>query len=250
MSCLNFLCIGYFRDKGFGMGSKVGFFGGLILGKVGKIAPTGKTFPEDDENAIHWKRWFRLLIIDQWAIYFPGILIGFLFTGILVTYLAKSSGVILPGQSSTFLFISQQLGHQYGFILAGWASLTGTVILFSALMICLDLISRNLSSTLLTSNNRLGKWLQKDPRKLFYAVMAAMVLLVGYLAHIEIPNRIFMITAYLTGITFMIFPLTTLVLNRQLPKPARASRWSYMIPLAYLGIICLIFVYFVRSFIG
>lgn len=68
-SGMNFMLINYYRDHGYGMGHKVGFFSGLIGGQKQKILPSGVTFRESDANTKTWNRWFRFLVIDQYKKY-------------------------------------------------------------------------------------------------------------------------------------------------------------------------------------
>ncbi|MBA2536692.1 MAG: Nramp family divalent metal transporter, partial [Actinobacteria bacterium] len=94
-SGLNYVFMNYYRDKGYGMGSKTGFIPGLLArAEEGDVAidPVGTTFPETDENARRWKRWYRFLTLEMWVIFVPGALIGIMMPGILVSHLAKETG--------------------------------------------------------------------------------------------------------------------------------------------------------------
>src|SRR5438874_3610069 len=71
-SGLNFVLISYYRDKGYGMGSRIGFIAGLVGGKQEEIRASGVTFRDTPENAARWRRWFRYLLYDQWGIFFVG----------------------------------------------------------------------------------------------------------------------------------------------------------------------------------
>src|SRR5512139_559884 len=71
----NFLLINYYRDHGYGMGHKVGYFSGVLRGQKRDILPSGITFRESPANTRTWKRWFRFLLLDQWGVFFPGAMI-------------------------------------------------------------------------------------------------------------------------------------------------------------------------------
>jgi hypothetical protein len=73
-SGLNFVLISYYRDKGYGMGSRIGYIAGLVGGKQEQVRASGVTFRDTPENAARWRRWFRYLIYDQWGIFFVGAL--------------------------------------------------------------------------------------------------------------------------------------------------------------------------------
>ncbi len=73
---MNFLLINYYRDHGYGMGSKVGFYSGLVGGEKKDVLPSGVTFREDEKNARLWNRWWRYLKMDQWYVFFVGAMLG------------------------------------------------------------------------------------------------------------------------------------------------------------------------------
>jgi hypothetical protein len=93
-SGLNYVFMNYYRDKGYGMGTKTGYIPGLLARGEAQpeVAPVGTTFPETPENAAVWKRWYRFLVLEMWGIFVPGAIIGMLMPGILVSYLAAESG--------------------------------------------------------------------------------------------------------------------------------------------------------------
>src|SRR5438067_1646309 len=83
-SGLNYVAISYYRDKGYGMGHRVGYIAGLVGGKQEKVLPSGLTFAENPKNIALWKRWFRYLLIDQWAVFFVGALFGMMLPTMIV----------------------------------------------------------------------------------------------------------------------------------------------------------------------
>jgi hypothetical protein len=93
-SGLNYFIIGHYRDKGYGMGHKVGAIAGLVGGRQREILSSGVTFPENERNASVWRRWFRFILLDQWGIFFWGAILGILLPSTLVGYLAQQSGVV------------------------------------------------------------------------------------------------------------------------------------------------------------
>ena len=88
----------YYRDKGFGMGSRMGYLAGLFTRRPPEVRPYGITFRESEQNTQRWKQWFRYLLIDQWGIYFVGVMLGIMLPVMLVSYLARTN----PVQSAGF----------------------------------------------------------------------------------------------------------------------------------------------------
>ena len=54
----NAVLTNWYRDKGFGMGSVVGYIPTLFAGREVKLANTGKVFPLTPENRKKWKLWY------------------------------------------------------------------------------------------------------------------------------------------------------------------------------------------------
>lgn len=226
---LNFMSTGLYRDKGYGMGYKTGYIAGLIGGKQVQILPSGKIFPENEKNTATWKRWFRYLLIDQWGIFFIGSLVGIMAPSILVGYLAGVPGATQPTQTTISVYAALQLGQQFGPILFGWALLIGFFILFKTQIIILELLTRNLTDAAYGVSERFRQWVGCDPRRFYYPSMLVLVAVIGIMIHIALPVQLIVVSANLSNLASMIFPLAMIYLNSQLPKPAKIAWWSYLV---------------------
>lgn len=229
---LNFMVMAYYRDKGYGMGHKTGFISGWLGGSRSKILPVGRIFPESEVNTIVWKRWFRYLIIDQWGIFFIGTLVSMFIPLILVNFIASSPFASKPDATNIMVYLSQQLGRRYGPLLAGWTLLSGFAIFLTTQIGILDLMARNFTDVLLTYSLRIRQRLNDEPRKLYYISLVGIVVIVSLAIHIDLPTVLSVLSANLMNLAAMVFPLLMIYLNRQLPKPARISWWSYLVLLA------------------
>lgn len=240
-SGLNFMFIGYYRDKGYGMGSRTGFIPGLFGGRANKLSSVGKIFPENEKNAARWKRWFRYLLIDQWGIYFVGAILGMMLPSILVGYLAGLPGAQAPEQATITTYAALELGQRYGPLLSGWTLLTGFIILYTTQMVVLELLARNLTDGLLGFRMRArSKRPQtnpealeaeqesaiQDPRRIYYPIMIGLIVVISVIIHLALPVQLTVISGNLSNFAALIFPLVMIYLNRQLPRPARISWWS------------------------
>ena len=231
-SGLNFMFIGYYRDKGYGMGHKTGYIASWFSKGQSALSPQGKTFSEGDRNTVLWNRWFRYLLVDQWGIYFVGALVGMVVPCILVGYLLSVSVDVTPDQTSIMTYASIQLSQRYGSLLAGWALLVGFMILYTTQIGILELLVRNMTDSVYGVSHRLRRWVGNDPRKFYYPFMLFLIFVIGILVHQTFSERWVEISANLYNLAGMIFPLVTIYLNRQLPRPARITWWSYLVLLA------------------
>lgn len=243
-SGLNFMFIGLYRDKGYAMGHGRGFLAGLIGGERVELQPVGRTFPEDERNAACWKRWFRYLLIDQWGIFFTGCLLGMMAPCILVGYLASMPGAPKPEEGTIVVYAALQLGARYGPVLFGWALVTGFLILYKSQIVFLELLARNFLDSANSASGTFRRWFGSDTRKFYYPFLLFLVGLISVLIHLAPPVRLILISANLSNLASMIFPLVMIYLNRQLPRPARIRWWSYVV----LGANCVFFGFFFVNF--
>jgi hypothetical protein len=72
----NSLYANYVRDKGWGMGSKVGAIPSAVGGRKIDLSHIGKVFPVNAENLARWKGWWRYILADQLLIWGPGCVMG------------------------------------------------------------------------------------------------------------------------------------------------------------------------------
>lgn len=228
-SGLNFMFISYYRDKGYGMGHRTGFLSGLFGGKREIVAPVGKVFPEDEKNAATWKRWFRYLVIDQWVIYFAGVLIGMIVPSILVGYFASRPGAPLPDENTILFYAANQLSNVYGPVLYSWALLIGFVFLFTTQMIILELLARNLTDAVMGSSGRMRRLVGGDSRKFYYPSLIVLIVAISAFVHTGAPARLLSLSSNLSNFAALIFPLLIMYLNSKLPRPAKITWWSYLV---------------------
>jgi hypothetical protein len=244
-SGLNFLIIGAYRDKGYGMGHKVGFIGGIVGGMKETLLPVGKTFPENEKNAALWRRWFRILLIDQWGVYFTGCIVGMMAPCILVGYLSSMPGEPIPTQETIPVYAALRLGQEYGPVLFGWALLTGFAMLNNTQMGILDSLTRCVTDSSFGISAAVRKKVGNDPRWLYYLTRVALVVVMSILIHLAPPMQLIKMSANMASLASMIFPLAMIYLNRQLPKPARIQWWSYLVLLANVFFFGFFFINFV-----
>lgn len=244
-SGLNYMFINYYRDKGFGMGFRAGAIGGLFGGRQQPIQPIGRVFREDEKNAALWKRWFRFLLIDQWMIYFVGVLVGMIFPSILVGYLSSLPGAPAPTTETSIVYAAMQLSQRFGPVLYGWALVIGFLFLFSTQAILLELLSRNLTDGVFGTSAIVRRWTKDDARKIYFPVMAILVVVIGAASFLAVPGQLILISANLANFAALVFPLVLIYLNLQLPRPARITWWSILVLLANAVFFGFFFVNFV-----
>ncbi len=228
-SGLNWWFMNYYRDKGYGMGHKVGFIAALIGGQQEPVAPVGKTFPEDEKNARLWKRWWRFLALEMWGVFAVGAFLGMFLPTLLVAHLASLPGVEKPTAATIPTYAADILGRFYSPVLAIWALLIGFLILYSTQLVVFELLVRNVVDAIYGVSPGFRRLIHEDPRRFYYPYMIALTIVIAILLHTTLPAGLILISANMSNLGALIYPFLLMYLNSRLPRPARMAWWSYVV---------------------
>jgi len=223
---LNWVFLGHYRDKGYGMGHRVGFLTGG-RGEKQAVRSCGYTFPDDAENTACWRRWYRLLRLDVYGLFLPGALVGMLLPTILVRHLALDSGTV-PTAANIETFAADQLGAGHGRWLFYATLLVGFLIIFDTLVGILEAMGRNVTDAASTSPSIQAR-IEQDPRRFYFPAMAAVLIVIGTMTTFTQPATLVQISANITNAAAMIFPFALIYLNRRLPRAARPPRYAIVV---------------------
>ncbi len=226
-SGLNWYAMSHYRDKGYGMGYRVGFISGM-RGERSELLPVGVTFRDTPENAVLWKRWMRLLHIDQWAVFFVGAMLGMLLPTIMMAHLVATTGEE-PTTENVSTFAAEKLGEQYGSLVFYVMLLVGVLILFSTQLGIFEALVRNFTDAAHATSPRLRRLLEGDPRKFYYPYMLVVLAVIAAMIHLATPVRLVQISANMSNLGALMFPFMLMYLNSKLPRPARPRPWHYVI---------------------
>jgi hypothetical protein len=245
-SGLNYVFMNYYRDKGYGMGSKSGYIPGLLAGaEVRPVDPVGTTFRENEQNAALWRRWYRFLVLEMWIVFVPGALIGILMPGILVSHLAAETGEV-PTTETMPTYVAEQIratGESDFFF--GWALLIGFLILFTTQIVVFEMLTRNFVDALYGSSERFRRLVHGDPRRFYYPFMILLAIVISIIIFQALPTNLVRWAANMSNLAALIFPFALMYLISRLPRPARAQWWSYVI----LIVVAVYFGFFFINFV-
>ena len=221
---LNITLSNWARDKGYGMGSRVGHIGGMVGGERTQLAATGFIFEPDAANMSRWRGWWRIVRVDQWGIFFIGALLGMMLPALLyVTFVA-------PGTEMKSLEIAAVLASAIGSAAAPAIGLVvavlGAWILFKTQLDCVEGMTRSVTDILWTGSARVRAWRGGDVRAVYYAVLAVVVIWGMIALRLAQPVVLLQIGANIGGAIFVIAALHLLYLNtRVLPPALRPPMW-------------------------
>jgi hypothetical protein len=229
-SGLNYVFMNYYRDKGYGMGSKSGYIPGLLAGRdVEPVEPVGTTFRETPENAALWSRWWRFLKLEMWVIFVPGALLGLLLPGMLISHLAKETGTE-PSRETMPTYAADHLRATEGSDVFFYLALViGFLVLFSTQMVVFEMLTRNFVDASYGSSSRFRRMVAGDPRRIYYPFMILLAIVISFIIFQTLPTTLVSWAANMSNLAALIMPLLLMYLISRLPRPARAQWWSYVI---------------------
>jgi hypothetical protein len=245
---LNITLSNWARDKGYGMGSRVGHIGGAASGTKSKLADTGFIFDADAENLRRWKGWWRIVRVDQWGIFFVGALAGMMLPALLyVTFVPQ-------GTDMKDLEIAAVLASQVGQIvtpaLGLLVAMLGAWILFKTQLDVVEGMVRSITDILWTGSRSVRRWRGGDVRAVYYLVLAVVVVWGIIAMKLQRPPSLLIIGANIAGVVFVIASIHLLYLNtRILPEALRPPLWRRLALVGMALFYAFFVVLVVRSFL-
>jgi hypothetical protein len=192
-------------------------------------------FVPDEEGLRRWRGWWRLVRVDQWGIFFVGALLGMALPALLyVTFLE-------PGQDIRGLGIAAALANAMearlplmGVVIA----FMGAWVLFKTQLDVLEGLTRATTDMLWTNSRRLRAWREGDVRKVYYGILAVVVLWGVLALRLAQPILLLQLSANIGGVVFVVAGLHLLYVNtRLLPVELRPGLWPR------IGLIALVLFY-------
>lgn len=229
---MNFLLINYYRDHGYGMGHKVGYYSGAIGGEKKDVLPSGVTFREDAKNTALWNRWWSYLKMDQWYVFFVGAILGMFVPSILVRSLTILPGAGVPSTANMPVYAATEMARNYGAFFFPFLLIIGMLILFKTQTTILEMLVRNTADAAIAVSPRLRAMIHGDARRAYYGLALIFIVIISIIIHLALPTRLLQISGNMSNLASLIFPLVLIYLNGKLPKPAKAKWWSYVILIA------------------
>jgi hypothetical protein len=240
--------MGHYRDKGYGMGWRAGHIAGM-RGTQGALRDVGVTFPDDQRNAALWRRWFKLLAIDQWGVFFIGAILGMLLPTILMRRAVELSGET-PTQANVPTFVAAALDEEYGQWMFVITLILGVLILFSTQLGIFEGMVRVTTDASHANSTRLRALIEGDPRRFYFPFMLTLLVIISIILHLALPVSLVQWSANMSNLGALLFPFMLMYLNSKLPRAARPRWYSYILLFAVFLYFGFFFVNFIADFVG
>lgn len=170
----NLMLSSYARDKGWGMGGKIGYIPAIIGGKKIELSTEEKPFKINEENLKKWKGWLNILRLDGWIIFSLLTFVTIVMTSVMAHALLtpeQAAGLrgfaIAAAQAQA---LSTVLGGAAWFIVL----LGGFWILFDTQWGLMDATTRVLTDNFWLASEKVRKWAKGDVRRIYYLILYLM----------------------------------------------------------------------------
>ena len=219
----------WYRDKGFGMGAYMPKIENPITGKPGTLPAKGYIFKLTPENKQRWKKWMRLVFIDQGVIFLGmGFLTLFLLalnSFAVLSPLGKVPEGLKVAVVQAEIFAQKWGKPGYNLFLA-----MSSLMLFSVMWTLIDAVVRIISDTIymLVRIEPFSEHFKKlqtiSLSSIYYVTVTFFVLIASLLLPLKAPLFFLKLSAVLGAGVMGIYVLLILLINNlSLPSPLRPS---------------------------
>ena len=218
----NLTVTNWVRDKGFGMGSKVGSIPSAIGGHQIPLSHVGKVFEASGENLSRWHEWLRYVHADQ--IWVWGL---FCFFGMYLN-VNLATAIIPAGTDLQGLAAGAYQAQYLKAIWPGFWFLTlfnGFWILFKTQLGNTDILVRTITDALWMSSPT-ARGLSRGIRAIYYGILVLFSVWGAIVIRSASPFQLFKVLANMAGIVLVIAGIQIFIVNRRfLPRAVRPPAW-------------------------
>ncbi len=250
----------FVRDKGWGMGSKVGAIASAVGGRNIALSHVGKVFPINADNLRKWKAWWKYILCDQLIVWMPGCFMGMALPALLSIQFAEQSSMFekdVPYSQSLIVADgirnSPTLG-EFAPLLSIMAIVVGLIVFLPSQMSIVDDVARRWTDIIWTSNSRVRDRLKPSQvSRVYYTILVLYVVLSFVMITVflrygesDVAKQMVTVIANLNNVALGATAFHVLWINtRFLPRELR-PRWYQRAGLVacgvfYLGLSALVF---------
>ena len=220
----NLVITNWYRDKGFGMGAKVGSITSAFSQSEMQLSPVGTVFPINEENLRNWKLWWRYVSADQIWLWGVGCLVGMFLNVNLATAVIPEGTNMDHMAAGAFQarYMADQLWSGFWWL----ALLNGFWVLMSTHLSNTDVLIRTVTDMVWVASPRLRERRRMNISKLYYTFLA--IATVWGLFAVNWGNAIFLfkILGAVAGPVLAIAAIQILIVNTKLlPPELRPALW-------------------------
>ena len=229
----NALLSNWVRDKGWGMGARVGAIPSAVGGGRVTLSHTGQVFPLTAANLGRWRGWIRHMWRDQAGLWMIASLLGMALPCMISLRFIRHAPVVGDRVAAMTAGAMAQQYADYGQLLWVLTLLCGFLVLGPGQVTSADMIPRLWTDLLWVSNKKAQRLQGNQVKYIYYGILVVYGLWgVFSLAYLD-PLQIAKIGAGLGNIVLAATAFHTFYTNRVFLPPPLRSHW-----IVQLGLLC------------
>jgi hypothetical protein len=217
----NLTVTNWVRDKGFGMGAKVGAIPSAVGGHAIQLSHVGTVFPATEANVARWRQWQRYVSADQIWVWGTFCFVGMFLNVNLAT------AIIPAGTDLQGLAAGAYQAEYLSKIWPGFWFLTlfnGFWILFKTQLGNTDVLVRTITDALWMASPGVRR--TSGIRAVYYGVLVLFSVWGAFVIRSASPFQLFKVLANMAGVVLLIAGVQILIVNRRfLPPALRPPLW-------------------------
>lgn len=243
----NLTITNWIRDKGFGMGAKVGAIPSAIAGHEIQLSHVGAVFPVTEKNLGRWREWNRYVVADQiwvWGLFcFCGMYLNVNLATHLIPHGTDLQGLGAGAYQAEYL---RKIWTGFWFL----TLFNGFWILFKTQLGNTDILVRTVTDALWMSSERLRSWKGGRIQWIYYSILGTFTVWAFLAIHIASPMTLFKLLANIAGLVLAIAGVQIFWVNRRfLPRGVRPPLWREVLLLGCAGFYAFFSYFVLRSFL-
>lgn len=209
----------YIKEKGYGMGKYGGRITSILTGKIEDLKLTGSRFEINNENLDKFKRWWKVINLEHFLIFWLGGVVSICLLALLA-YSTVYGSPSLPTGVEFIIYEAVVISSRLGIVIGTSFLVVGGLMLFNTQLTVLDATSRIMAENFLILKRRCNL------PKIYYSFLWAQILfgITIFLFNFGQPLLLLTISAVLNAIAMFVHIGLTLNLNlRDLEKEIRPN---------------------------
>ncbi len=242
----NILASNYVREKGWGMGAKVGSIPSAFGGSEISLSNIGTMARPTPEGVERFKSWWKVVKRDQFGLWAWGSVIGMLLPCVLGAAYLKNNYFQKGGDMKAAIGLAQDFGAVHGPVFTMLTLLCGFIIMFPGQFSSMDGIARRWTDAVWSGSRRARASEPHKVKYVYYSFVAVYVTLGIIINGFGIsPKTMMVFNANLANLAITCSILHTLYVNTHfLPKEFRPPMLARVglcgAALFYFSIFCLV----------
>ncbi|MEX0714358.1 MAG: Nramp family divalent metal transporter [Pirellulales bacterium] len=208
------------RDKGMGMGGKVGAIASAFGSKQIQLSHVGKVFEITPVNMARWKQWWKYVVVDQVWLWALGCFVGMFLNVNMATAIIPAGTNMTGIESGAYQadYLARHIWSGLWFL----GLLNGFWILFSTHLGNTDILVRTVTDIVWVGSSRARAWRGGRISKVYYALLLAFTLWGMVAVRWGTAIQLFQVLATIAGVVLAVAAVQVLLVNtRLLPRELR-----------------------------